>query len=995
MSNTFKEKDYQRLILNYLKDKNDYLEGHNFDYLKEYSVDRAILKRFLEATQADKLDKLSPKEDKILYFIKELNKKIESEGLIEVIKNGVIVGGIKFNLLYIKENNFDTNLQDLYNNNILSVTEELVYNDADRVDLVLFLNGIAVITLELKCESANQSYHDAIKQYKKDRDNRDRLFKFNCGSLVHFAVDTSEVYMTTKLDGENTTFLPFNIGTGNGAGNPVNINGKFKTYYMWEDILSRDTIIGVIGKMVVMEDNTKLIFPRYHQLDCIRSIESDIESNVKCKNYLIKHSTGSGKTKTIVWLADLLSNMYYNPSSARYDKIIIMTDRLVIDEQLQSASSNIIGSSRLAKITKAKQLKKELTNPGTRVVVCTIQKMSYIDDMMKQLSKSKNTRFAIIIDEAHQSTSGRHMEGVKSVTNSLSGLIAREKENGDIETVTDHIVRRSMATGKKDNISMFAFTATPKKETLSAFGTDDLDGKKKPFHLYSMTQAIEEGYILDVLENYKVYKRFFETNLNNVEVGDLTATKKEILRKVFAHVDKSDENIQAKSEIIVDDFFKVTDKAIGGRAKAMVVASSRDCAMKYKIAIDSLLSARGSDIKTLVAFTGELRIDGKDYTEVKANGVENIKATFNQDDYRILIVANKFQTGFDQPLLNTMFIDKVLNGVSSVQTLSRLNRTYRDGDIVKDSTYVVDFKNSFEDISADFKLFADCMSLKQELSLDTLVSVYNKVVKLGVVKTDTVYIYTKHGTKEQALESAVFMNNCIEEVKSKSLETKRMISQTMKKFLSTFSYVAGSHVIKDENIIAMEEFCRDFVLRLQLLMRDDSAKIDISKFLEHKDIKIVLDNEVMSGSEESGLHTTSNIEEKLLTLKITDNVKLTTDSKEKLSYLIEEINLITRHSLDSDDITLLELGVDIVQNEHFKNHIKKKIENNTNSEAEAIFNSDFENRLTTKALKEKNGFYSKVKKLLNNKEAFKDVKEAFFRSFMHHNKKEEQVKELS
>lgn len=998
-----KERDYQNLIVSYLLTKNGYLRGNNADFDKEYGIDVDKLKVFLEKTQSKTLKRLNKGDKTFSYVLSEIKQNIANKGLLDTLKKGVVIDNELFRMVYLKENNGDSHLKELYNSNILSVTEEVVYDKDGRVDLILFLNGLPIVTMELKCENSSQDYNDAIKQYKNTRDPQKNVFKFNSGALVHFAMDTNEVYMTTKLNWKDTKFLPFNLGRNGGAGNPQAQAGKLATSYMWEDVFSRDTIIRIIAKMVTLEiKNPKdrsediIIFPRYHQLDCIRKIEEDIFKHKTCQNYLIKHSTGSGKTNTIAWLSDLLSGLYYNSQDIMYDKIIIMTDRVVIDRQLQEAVISLVGKSKVKNITRSEELKASLVD-STRIIVCTIQKLSYIKDLFVTLKKSKFKRFAIIIDEAHQSTGGKLMENAKGLMEILSETIADSKNELSknetrkrlLDNVKDSIKRRQVGTGKKDNISIFAFTATPKDITLNAFGTKDLDGNKRPFHTYSMTQAIEEGYIIDVLENYKCYKRYFTTNVKG-DIGNKEAKVSQVRRKVFQHMNTSEENISAKLDIILDEFFAVTDSKIGGKAKAMVVTGSILEAIKYKRLIDSKLGDRLKELKrdekefkALVAFSNKEVGEGenaKKYREEQFNDIGNtsIESAFNTDEYRILIVANKFQTGFNQPLLHTMFVDRGLGGVSAVQTLSRLNRTCKD----KEDTYVVDFVNDFKEIEKAFNYYAGHIKLQNEITPDGLLTMYNKVMQLNIFTENNIDEFvTKEGIGD-INSSTLIIDSIINPMKEYNLSKLQLINKTLRKYCKWYEFVSVTFKIDELKYIKLEKIANVLIRRIQLLIRNKTDDIDISEYIEHSNIKIV---EVDTGTDNSngGSGNTNGDEDSQekepLKINLNTTVELPKERYNLLKLIIDDINLLTQYDLSDDEVDLLVDGIELVQSEEFKKRMETTIKNNPTSEIEETFNKNLKIKFSEHALDSHK--YSKGKRLFNG-QLGADVSKALYNAYM-------------
>ena len=616
MNQILSEKEYQKYIMDRLKEDNGYvIRNANKNYDRMFAMDREILFKFLNNTQPETMEALrkiykDKLEDTLVNFINQEITK-ESKGLINVLKRPIEISNYQIYLMYGKPaTTINKELNKLYKSNIFSVMEEVWINNSQRIDLVLFINGLAVISFELKCNPAGQSYQDAIYQYRKERDYRNRLFLFKAGCLVNFAMDLNEVYMTTRLQGEKTFFLPFNMGNGKGIdagqGNPI-FKDKYSVSYMWEDILTKDTLTELIYKFIFIEKKEKkdpqtdklkktetLIFPRYHQLDVIRKILEDVKENKTSQNYLIQHSAGSGKTNSISWLAHRLSSFHDDEDKIIYDNIIVVSDRVVVDRQLQAAITGIEHKSGLIRVMDEKCSSKDLAsalNGNTKIIATTIQKFPYIVESVKGLS---NKKFAVIIDEAHSSTSGKDMDAIRKTLGST------DEEAIDMEDIIGAEVKTN---GKRPNVSMFAFTATPKPTTLQLFGKVNERGQREAFHIYSMKQAIEEGFILDVLQNFTPYETFYKINKKIIDDPSLETNKakKQIARFVKLH----ETNIAQRVEIIVEHYRTTVMQELGGQAKAMVVTDSRESAVKYKIAFEKYVERKGYDgIHALVAFSG-------------------------------------------------------------------------------------------------------------------------------------------------------------------------------------------------------------------------------------------------------------------------------------------------------------------------------------------------------------------------------------------------------
>ena len=722
------EKGLEAHITQHLCLVNAFEERHFSNYNRVDCVDEELLFHFLQGTQEKEVMKLqtihgSNFRSKVLYRI---NNQIKNFGIIEVLRKGITDNNIKLKLFFDKPvSNLNEKDLALYNQNIFSVTRQVHYStqNENSLDLVVFINGLTIITFELKNELTKQTVKDAIKQYKTNRDPREELFRLG-RCMVHFAVDSEQIWMTTHMKGENTCFLPFNKGYNNGAGNPPNPNG-IKTDYLWKDILTKDRLANIIQNYVqLFEEETekilpdgkvkkekvkKLIFPRYHQIDAVDKLLNNSKENGAGKRYLIQHSAGSGKSNSISWLAHQLVGLFdKNNENTVFDTVIVVTDRKVLDAQIRN---NIKQFEQVKGVVEAitegsKQLKTALEE-GKKIIITTIQKFPYI---VNEIGELPGNKFAIIIDEAHSSQSGNTAgklnetlaKDFEKVQVDDEEFVFVDKDQYDELTSEDLVV--DIVKGRKmlPNASYFAFTATPKNKTLELFGEKYNDnGKEKfrAFHLYSMKQAIEENFILDVLQNYTTYQSSYAL-LKKIE-DDPLFDKNKAQKKLKIYVESHAHPIAKKTALMVDNFMDnaIRQKKINGLAKAMIVTSSRRNAVKYKKAFDKYLADTGNPFKAIVAFSGE--IDGQSEMALNHFSSAAIPDEFKKSEYRFLIVANKFQTGFDQPLLHTMYVDKKLGGVNAVQTLSRLNRTAKG----KKDTFVLDFVNSSDEIQKSFNPF--------------------------------------------------------------------------------------------------------------------------------------------------------------------------------------------------------------------------------------------------------------------------------------------------
>lgn len=715
-----------------------YQKGNPTDYDKETALFPSEIINFIQTTQPKQWKnylKTNPNDTQNI-IIDSLTKELKSRGMLDVLRNGFKCYGKTLRVAYFQPNTgMNPETLALYQQNRLTITRQVKIKTGKIPDILLSLNGLPIATIELKNPLTEQTYQNAIHQYRTQRDAKDPLFIFKQRCLVHFAVDTEEVWMSTKLAGENTHFLPFNKGNHHGAGNPPGKPGEYRTSYFWLEVLQTDSLLDIIARFLHLEikeikittptgfnpqKKETLIFPRYHQLDVVRKLITHTKQHKAGHNYLIQHSAGSGKSNSIAWLAHRLANLHDNQDEKIFHSVIVITDRTILDQQLQNTIYQFEHKAGVVqKIDENTQQLVNALNDGVPIIISTIQKFPFITKAIETLAKKGKTvkiktqdkRFAIIVDEAHSSQSGETAQELRKILNKagiesaiVAQLLADELEENDLtDEAKQELLKKQLSRTKQPNLSYFAFTATPKYRTQFVFDEPGENGVS-PFHLYTMRQAIEEGYIKDVLANYTCYQRYYQLVRTSEQNPDLPRrqTAKEIARFVELHP----HNIAQKVQIIIEHFRNHTRHKIGGKAKAMVVTRSREHAIKYKLAFDQYLREKCyDDIKSLVAFSGSMVLEEypeETFTEVKMNqGIKTseIADQFASDAYQVLLVANKFQTGFDQPLLHTMFVDKRLDGVQAVQTLSRLNRTTPG----KDDTFVLDFVNKSEDIYNAFK----------------------------------------------------------------------------------------------------------------------------------------------------------------------------------------------------------------------------------------------------------------------------------------------------
>lgn len=703
------EKGFETLIVNWLVDQNGYQQGTNEDYNKEYAIDETRLFRFLNDTQPKEMAKLgvNQSDQKKRQFLNRLSGEITRRGIIDVLRNGIKAYPADLILFYFTPTENNEQAKRLFDKNIFSVTRQLRYAiDASKLalDLCLFINGLPVITIELKNHFTGQTTADAVEQYKKDRNPRELLFSFK-RCIVHFAVDDQTIQFCTKLCGKASWFLPFNKGYRDGAGNPPNPEG-IMTDYLWKDILTKTKLSRIIENyvQVVVEENpetrkksVKQIWPRYHQLDCVEKLLADVRQYGVGKHYLIQHSAGSGKSNSIAWLAHQLIGLERD-GRPMIDSVIVVTDRRILDKQIRDTIKQFMQVKNTVVWAQHSGDLKKAIQDGKRIIVTTVEKFPYISQEIGQ--EHINHTFAIIIDEAHSGQSGRNAANMNLA---LSGL-ASDSELDNEDKIN------AMVEGRKlvKTASYFAFTATPKNKTEEVFGTpyeEDGQIKHRPFHVYTMKQAIQEGFILDVLKNYVTIDSWYKI-AKKVE-DDPMFDKKRAQKKLRSFVEGNPDVIAKKAAMMVDHFHEqiIARKKLGGQSRAMVVTASIPRCIETYYAITKCLADRHSPYKAIIAFSGECSYHGQEppLTSAAMNGFPDAKIPqeFKKDPYRLLVVADMFQTGFDEPLLQTMYVDKPLSDIAAVQTLSRLNRAAPG----KDEVYVLDFANKAETIEKAFSKF--------------------------------------------------------------------------------------------------------------------------------------------------------------------------------------------------------------------------------------------------------------------------------------------------
>lgn len=790
------EKGFETLIVNWLVEQNGYEQGANDDYNKEYTVDETRLFQFLNDTQPREMAKLAVNnsDQKKRQFLNRLSGEIAKRGIIDVLRNGVKAYPADLIMFYFTPTENNEKSKQMFEKNIFSVTRQLRYSiDASKLalDLCLFINGLPVVTIELKNHFTGQSTADAVEQYKEDRDPRDTLFSFK-RCMVHFAVDDQTVMFCTKLAGKGSCFLPFNKGYNDGAGNPPNPNG-IMTDYLWKDILTKwklSRIIENYAQVVVDEDpdtkkkTVKQIWPRYHQLDCVEKLLTDVKQNGVGKRYLIQHSAGSGKSNSIAWLAHQLIGLEQD-GHPMIDSVIVVTDRRILDKQIRDTIKQFMQVKNTVVWAQHSGDLKKAIQDGKRIIITTVEKFPYISQEIGQ--EHINNHFAIIIDEAHSGQSGRNSANMNLA---LSGMSSdTEMDNEDkINAIVEG--RKLVKTA-----SYFAFTATPKNKTEEVFGTpyeEDGEIKHRPFHVYTMKQAIQEGFILDVLKNYTAIDSWYKI-AKKVE-DDPMFDKKRAQKKLRSFVEGNPDVIAKKAAMMVDHFHEqiIAKKKLNGKSRAMVVTASIPRCIETYCAINKCLVDRHSPYKAIIAFSGECKYNGQEpaLTSAGLNGFPDAKIPkeFKKDPYRLLVVADMFQTGFDEPLLQTMYVDKPLYDIAAVQTLSRLNRAAPG----KDEVYVLDFANKTSTIQDAFSKFYRTTILSGETDPNKLYDLITLMESYQVYDNDDVEHVVDlflGGAERDRLDP--LLDPCVATYDELEMDDQIKLKSAAKSFVRTYGFLGS------------------------------------------------------------------------------------------------------------------------------------------------------------------------------------------------------------
>ena len=811
-----------------------YRIGNQTDFDTEFAVDTRLFWEFLETTQPQELEKLKELHNWQRLVLERLNKKIKKDSVLAVLKKGLDIDDAHFTLLYrLPYNTLNKDVIASFNTNIFSVARQIHYSATDTfksVDMVLFLNGLAIATMELKNPWTGQNVVNAIKQYCYDRDPHEPLFEFG-RCLVHFAVDPDEAHMCTQLAGNASNFLPFNKGYNYGKGNPPNPKGH-KTAYLWQEVLARTSLSNIIeqfAKFTVEKDKKtnkekrSLVFPRYHQLDVVRRILLDAKINGVGQTYLIQHSAGSGKSNSITWVSYQLVELYDKSGSKNiFDSVVVVTDRRVLDTQIKdniklfSETKNIVAHAESAADLKAH------LEIGKKIIITTVQKFPFIVDGIEDLT---DRSFAVIIDEAHSSQSG-------SASDKLNTTLGADDQDEPVD-LQDKILAAMEGRKMSKNASYFAFTATPKPATLEKFGRqihlDKGDPKFYPFHEYSMKQAIEEKFILDVLEKYTTYKSYYEVQKSVKDNPLFDAVKAQ--KRLKAYVEGSKESIEVKAGIMVDHFIEHVwqAKKLKGKAKAMVVTRNIECAIRYYHAVRKCLIDAKAPFKALIAFSGDKTVDGIKYTEESINGfpAKDLPEEFEKDDYKILVVANKYLTGFDEPLLHTMYVDKKLQNVLAVQALSRLNRC--NWKLDKRDTFVLDFYNSLDDIKKAFDPYYTATTLSEPTDVNVLHDLKDALEHSGIYDDREIKAFNEKFFNNALAEELHPIIDAVVARFDADLDTDHQIDFKIKakQFVKIYAQVAAILTFDVVSWEMLHWFLKFLIPKLKLSDKDKDAFDDI------------------------------------------------------------------------------------------------------------------------------------------------------------------------
>ncbi|MCG8049499.1 MAG: type I restriction endonuclease [Candidatus Thiodiazotropha endolucinida] len=869
-------------------------------YDEAHALFPADVTGFLQDSQATKwaaLERLlGPKTAATV--LDSLSKELALKGTLHVLRHGFKCYGKTFRMAYFRPNTqMNPEAAENYARNRLTITRQVAFTSVMKkpgggnrrciIDVTLAVNGIPVVTAELKTPLTGQRASDAMHQYEVDRDGRDRLFAFKERALVHFAVDPDDVWMTTHLKGKETRFLPFNRGDNHGAGNPP-VEGNWKTHYLWDEVLRADSLLEILQRFMHLEVKEKqiktdkgvrtvrretMIFPRYHQLDVVRALVSHSKAHGSGCNYLVQHSAGSGKSNSIAWLAHRLASLHDAQDEKVFHSVIVVTDRRVLDQQLQATIYQFEHKTGVVeKIDEDTQQLAQALSQGTPIVITTIQKFPFISHALSTLEKkgsgvtidTAGKRFAVIVDEAHSSQSGETATALKGMLNkdgieaAIAAQLSEEEDSDLSDEAKAAVLRDALRRARQPNLSFFAFTATPKFKTKALFDEPGPSGES-PFHEYSMRQAIEEGFIMDVLQNYTTYKRFFGL-IKQVE-DDPDVPRKKAAKALSRFLELHPVNIEQVVSVIVEHFRLYVMHELGGRAKAMVVTGSRLAAVKYKLAFDRYIKDRDySGIRSLVAFSGSVEDPddpGSSYTEVAMNkglAESELPEAFERDDYRVLLVAEKYQTGFDQPLLQTMYVVKRLAGVQAVQTLSRLNRIAPG----KSRTFVLDFANEEDDIYQAFKPYYETTPVGENADPQRLSELQHRLLEWAIFTPDDVTAFAEvwyrgkrdHSAGDHRKMNAV-LDIVVQRFGERVEEEREEFRGQLTAYRNLYSFLSQVIPYQDSDLEKLYTFVRNLILKLPPPGDGQKFELDDEVALQYFRVQQMTDGSIDLGDGEA------------------------------------------------------------------------------------------------------------------------------------------------
>ena len=966
--------------------KTTFQESH-YDATKGLDIETLI--QFVKETQEKKWARYEKVvgADPVESFYKRFEQEVSQHGILHVLRKGIKDRGVHFKIVQLRPSStLNEDITRDYQANKTQVIRQFAYSphNHNTIDMVLSINGIPLIAIELKNQLKGQSVEHAKKQFMFDRDPKETVFQFNHRILVYFAVDLNQAWMTTKLSGKKTFFLPFNQGSngaGNvgGAGNPENSTG-YQTAYLWENVLQKDALMDILQRFINLEvkhekdasgktvEKQTLIFPRYHQLDVVRKLVADTKQKGSGQHYLIQHSAGSGKSNSIAWLSYHLQKLHDDDNQSIFNSIIIVTDRTVLDRQLQETITSFDATTGLVETIGDNKSSKDLLkaiNDGKQIIITTLQKFPVI---YQDVESTAGKRFAVIVDEAHSSQTGSASQKLKIALSDREEALKEweefdEEEASKVRDKEDTLNDTLLGQGRHGNISFYAFTATPKAKTLELFGQQMPDGTFQPYHIYSMRQAIEEGFILDVLQNYMTYHTAYQISKLVPDDPELPASQAK--RAIARYADLHPYNLAQKTEVMVELFRDKTRYAIGGQGKAMVVTSSRLAAVRYMKEFKRYISEKGyTDMDALVAFSGEVSDDGEEYTEPKMNGVKEnqLKDAFATSQYNVLIVAEKYQTGFDEPQLHTMFVDKKLCGIKAVQTLSRLNRTMQG----KVDTFVLDFKNTAEEIREAFQPFYEASTLDQSIDPNLLYDAKEKIRKYHLYNSNDVErviaLYQSAndiqdekllGRLANSFQSIVGRYDQLED------SVKYEFRTLLRGFREKYNYISQLVRLFDKELLSEYIFINYLI---SLLPTNSQEVVDISDKVRMDYYKLVKDNEesILLVKEESPIYKQQK--------SINPAVKAP-EEKDTLTEILNKINSQFPDVFTEEDQVILDLIVkQVVQNPSERQRSIAK-SNDYAIFKNSLFPKEFEDLIINLSQSSEETF----EKLFSNEEIFKFI----------------------